>query len=95
MSDDAPGGPIDPEKVFDAIAAGAVVPEGGDHFITPDRWLRVNGTAWEIADVEAVRISCETAAAIRGATKALPFLVIDGLRWRLDHVDGWAGLVPG
>ena len=89
-----PGGPIDPEKIFTDIRNGASVPSGGDHFTSPDRWPRVDGGAWEMADALASRITYATCEAIRGATLDGLYLIVGSVRHELAEVNGFAMLVP-
>lgn len=63
-------GPIDPDKILEAIHGGA--DHDTDHLMigAAARWLRVDGNAWELADAVVVRISFATFSALQTADAA-------------------------
>lgn len=92
-----PGGPIDPEILFNAIHGGATW--DNDHLVlhitspAVSVWLVVNDDAWDVREQPAILISRETFDAIAAATACTNgVLVIGGARKRLAAVNGWAVL---
>jgi len=79
-----PGGPPDPERLKEAIDAGAV-----------PFWVAVVSNEWLISDVPAVSIDVATVEDIRAAEPAYPYLIVGGVRKALIEVYGAARLVAG
>ena len=96
---DLPGGPTDPENVLNAIRNGATWRESRIAVASIDFNLHAIGGRWEVSTARGgCRISVDTLAKLVGATtnEREPgcLRLADGLRYRLDAVDGWAELAP-
>lgn len=99
------GGPIDPEKLLEAIQA-----PGSDwsayHLTildgTPpaqvDRWPAVEDGAWGVSASEACRIDRDTFDCLRGATLSGLFVIVDSSRFEVVAVTiddvAWCALLP-
>ena len=100
-----PGGPTDPDppdpsKPLEAVQNGATWDEQQSALATSNgtRWLRVDGSAWELADTSsgACQVERDTVSALAIAELAAGNrLRVDGILKALVPVSGWARLVPG
>lgn len=98
-------GPIDPEKIVQAIqAAGS---DWTDYHLTildgtppaqVDRWPAVEGGAWAVSPLETCRIDRDTFDSLRGATPSGMFVIVDSSRFEVVAVTiddvAWCALLP-
>ena len=95
--DDLPGGPTDPEAILNAIRNGATWRESLIYVSGQAFSLHTDGGRWQVSPRLGVRITFDTFERLRRATtneREPGYLRVDGLRYRLDAVDGWAELAP-
>ena len=98
-------GPIDPEKLLEAIQASGS--DWTDYHLTildgtppaqVDRWPRVEEGAWTVSPVESCRIDSETFDMLHRASQQGQFVIVDSLRYEVVQVtiDGnlWCALLP-
>jgi hypothetical protein len=96
-SEDLPGGPTDPENVLNAIRNGATWRESLIYLAGAPFSLHAEGGKWELSPRLGVRMNEDTFARLHKVTtnpREPGYLRLDGLRYRLDAIDGWAELVP-
>jgi hypothetical protein len=94
--DDLPGGPTDPEIIASTIRTGATWQD--DRILVSGLRFSLHTDAgkWGISTREGAKISLATFERLKDSSPdAEPgFVRVDGLRFRLDLVDGWAELAP-
>lgn len=94
---DLPGGPTDPENVLNCIRTGATWRDSLIYVAAQGYSLHADGGKWTLSTRLGTRISLDTFERLHSATtneREPGYVRIEGLRYRLDLVNGWAELAP-